>query len=147
MDILRELFFHGEDGTCLLDLWCSNWFREKSIFLFIYFCCARSLWLRRLSLVAVSGDYSLVWRLGFSCEIQAPGYSGFSSCSTWAQYLRLPGSRAWLQALEHGSEVVIHGLSCSEVCGIFPPQGSNPCHLHWQLDSLPTSHQGSPIYF
>ena len=28
--------------------------------------------------------------------------------------------------------------------GIFPTQGSNPCLLHWQVDSLPLSHQGSP---
>ena len=30
--------------------------------------------------------------------------------------------------------------------GIFPDQGSNPCPLHWQADSQPLSHQGSPIY-
>ena len=28
--------------------------------------------------------------------------------------------------------------------GIFPTQGSNPCLLHWQTDSLPLSQQGSP---
>ena len=28
--------------------------------------------------------------------------------------------------------------------GIFPTQGSNLCLLHWQADSLPLSHQGSP---
>ena len=28
--------------------------------------------------------------------------------------------------------------------GIFQTQGSNPCLLHWQADSLPLSHQGSP---
>ena len=27
--------------------------------------------------------------------------------------------------------------------GIFPTQGLNPCLLHWQVDSLPLSHQGS----
>jgi len=27
---------------------------------------------------------------------------------------------------------------------IFPTQGSNPCLLHWQVDSLALSHQGSP---
>ena len=36
------------------------------------------------------------------------------------------------------------GLSCSEACGIFLDQGSNPCLLLWQTDSLPLSHQGSP---
>ena len=29
--------------------------------------------------------------------------------------------------------------------GIFPDQGSNLCLLHWQVDSLPLSHQGRPI--
>ena len=28
--------------------------------------------------------------------------------------------------------------------GIFPTQGSNPSFLHWQADSLPLSHLGSP---
>ena len=28
--------------------------------------------------------------------------------------------------------------------GIFPTQGWNPRLLHWQVDSLPLSHQGSP---
>ena len=28
--------------------------------------------------------------------------------------------------------------------GILPTQGSNPHFLHWQADSLPLSHQGSP---
>ena len=37
-----------------------------------------------------------------------------------------------------------HGLSCSAACGIFPDQGSNPCPLHWQADSQPLRHQGSP---
>ena len=49
---------------------------------------------------------------------------------------------------EHGSSAwasvgVAHGLSCSAACGIFLEQGLNPC-LHWQVDSLLLSHQGSP---
>ena len=43
-----------------------------------------------------------------------------------------------------GSLFVVHGLSCSTACGIFPDQGSNPCPLHWQVDSQPLRHQGSP---
>ena len=39
---------------------------------------------------------------------------------------------------------MIHRLSCTSACGIFPDQGLNPCLLHWQVDSLPLSHQGSP---
>ena len=43
-----------------------------------------------------------------------------------------------------GSVAVAHRLSCFKACGIFLDQGSNPCFLHWQVDSLPVSHQGRP---
>ena len=52
--------------------------------------------------------------------------------------LRSTGSR------RTGSVVVGHRPSCSAACGIFPDQGSNPCPLHWQADSQPLRHQGSP---
>ena len=44
-----------------------------------------------------------------------------------------------------GSVVVAHGPSCCAAYGIFPDQRSNPCPLHWQADSQPLCHQGSPI--
>ena len=44
-----------------------------------------------------------------------------------------------------GSVIVAHGPSCSAACGIFPDQGSNPCALHWQANSQPLRHQGSPV--
>ena len=31
--------------------------------------------------------------------------------------------------------------------GILPTQGSNPCLLYWQADSLPLHHQGSLCYW
>ena len=31
--------------------------------------------------------------------------------------------------------------------GLFPDQGLNPCLLHWQVDSLPLSHQRSPWWY
>ena len=40
-----------------------------------------------------------------------------------------------------------HGLSRSVAFGIPPDQGSNPRLLHWQANSLPLSHQGSPWEF
>ena len=43
-----------------------------------------------------------------------------------------------------GSVVMAHRLSCSEARGIFLDWGSNPCPLHWQVDSQPLDHQGSP---
>ena len=42
-----------------------------------------------------------------------------------------------------GLTVMVHGLCCSVAYGIFPDQGSNPCLLHSQVDSLALSHQGS----
>ena len=52
--------------------------------------------------------------------------------------LRTTGSRC------AGSVIVTHGPSCSAACGIFPDQGPNLCPLHWQADSQPLRHQGSP---
>ena len=46
-----------------------------------------------------------------------------------------------------GSVVVAHGPSRSTARGIFPDQGSNPCPLHWQADSQPLRHQGSPLFY
>ena len=43
-----------------------------------------------------------------------------------------------------GSVVVVQGLSCPQACGIFLDQWSNLCCLHWQADSYPLHHQGSP---
>ena len=68
----------------------------------------------------------------------------FSSCSAWASPCcgfpccgaLAPGTQA--------SEVVAHGLSCSTACGLFPDQGSNRSHLHWQVDSYPLNHQRRP---
>ena len=43
-----------------------------------------------------------------------------------------------------GPAAVAHGPSCSAARGILPDQGSNPCAPHWQADSQPLRHQGSP---
>ena len=132
----------------------------KNKCLFIYF------WLRwvfvaarGLSLVAGSGGYSSLWCAGFSLRwllllrSTASRRAGFSSCGSRAsvvvarglQQLWLAGSVAVARGLQStGSVVVARGLSCSTACGIFPDQGSNPCPLHWQADSQPLHHQGSP---
>ena len=62
----------------------------------------------------------------------AVGAHGLSSCSS--------------QALECRLNNCGHGLSCSMVCGILSGQGSNPCFLHWQADSLALSTREAPIY-
>ena len=58
---------------------------------------------------------------------------------SWPLLLRSRGSR------RSGSVVVAHGPSRSAARGIFPDQGSNPCPPHWQADSQPLRHQGSPV--
>ena len=79
---------------------------------------------------------------GFSLVAASGGHSS-SRCAglslSWPLLLWSTGSR------RTGSVVVAHGLSCSVACGIFPNQGLNPCPLHWQADSQPLCHQGSPI--
>ena len=43
--------------------------------------------------------------------------------------------RADLSLWYTGSVVVMHGLSCSLACGIFPNKRSNLCPLHWKADA------------
>ena len=89
-------------------------------FLIIYFwLCWVFVSVRGLSLVAACGGLSLSRPL----------------------LLRSTGSR------RAGSVVVAHGPSCSVACGLFPDQGLNPYPLHWQADSQPLRHQGSPQVF
>ena len=80
--------------------------------------------MRGLSLVAASGGHSSSRCAGLSLS--------------WPLLLRSTSSR------RAGSVIVAHGPSCSAACGIFPDQGSNLCPLHWQADSQPLHHQGSP---
>ena len=105
---------------------CLTFFLNLFIYLFIYFwLCWVSVSVRGLSPVAASGGHSSSRCVGIlSLSRPLP--------------LRSTGSRC------AGSVVVPHGLSCSAACGIFPDQGSNPCPLHWQADSQPLHHQGSP---
>ena len=83
--------------------------------------------MRGLSLVVASGDHSSSRCAGLSLSRPL--------------LLQSTGSR------HAGSVIVAHGPSCSVACGIFPDQGSNPCSLHWQADSQPLRHQGSPKSF
>ena len=78
---------------------------------------------------------------GLSLVVASGGHSS-SRCAGLSLsrplLLRSTGSR------HTGSVIVAHGPICSVACGIFPDQGLNPCPLHWQADSQPLHHQGSP---
>ena len=45
-----------------------------------------------------------------------------------------------------GSIAVEHRLRCPVACGIVLDRGWKLCPLHWQADSQPLDHQGSPPY-
>ena len=94
------------------------------IYYFYFWLCWVSVSVRGLSPVAASGGHSSSRCAGLSLSLPL--------------LLRSRGSR------RSGSAIVAHGPSCSAACGILPDQGSNPCPLHWQAESQPLRHQGSP---
>ena len=94
------------------------------LFIYIFGCVGRSF---RAGAFSSCGERGATLHRG----ARASHYRGLS--------LRSTGSRRAC------SVVVAHGTSCSAACGIFPDQGSNPCPLHWQADSQPLRHQGSPL--
>ena len=97
--------------------------KKKKRFIYITFwLCWVFVAARRLSLVVTSRGYSSLW-------CQASRCGGSSCCRAQASVVSVHKSP--------GSVVVTFGLSCSEVCGTFPVQGSNLYPLHWQADSLP----------
>ena len=99
------------------------------LFLIYLWLCWVFVSVRGLSLVAASGGHSSSRCAGLSLSRPL--------------LLRSTSSR------RAGSVIVAQGPSCSAACGIFPDQGPNPCPLHWQADSQPLRHQGSPglLYF
>ena len=100
-------------------------------YLFIYFY----LWLC-WAFVSVRGLFPVVASGGHSSP-RCAGLSLLRPLPLWSS-----GSR------RTGSVIVAHGPSRSAACDILPDQGSNPCPLHWQADSQPLCHQGSPrLYF
>ena len=117
----KKISFDHLSSRCLFRHQNGDFFLNKFIYLFLAAlglrCC------KQVSLFAVSGGYSSMLCAGFSLW--------------WFLFVaehRLQAHR--LQQLWHeGSVVVAHRLSCSVACGIFPDQGSNPCPLHWQVDS------------
>ena len=120
--------------ACSPNHWTTREFPSKHFLFFSSICLFIYLWLcwvfvsvQGLSLVVASGDHSSLRCTGLSLSRPL--------------LLRSTGCRC------AGSVIVAHGPSCSAACGISPDQGSNPCPLHWQADSQPLRHQGSPQTF
>ena len=93
-------------------------FFKKIILINLFFLVVLGLQCRH-SLVVASGNKERLFTGSCRLLLWSTGSrrAGFRSCGTW--------------------------LSCSEIHVIFLDQGSNLCHLHWQLDSYPLCHQES----
>ena len=123
---MKVVVFHLKNlGNFFLFLINLGFFFKLWIYLFIYlWLCWVFVSVRGLSLVVTSGGHS---------SSRCVGLSLLRPLLLWST-----GSR------RAGSVILAHGPSCSAACGIFPHQGSNLCRLHWQADSQPLRHQGSP---
>ena len=121
--ILGKYIIYIRQMVCIMLFYSFNNFL-KNLFTYFWLCWV-FVSVQGPSPVAASGVHSSSWCAGLS--------------PSWPLLLRSTGSR------RAGSVVVAHGPNCSAACGIFPDQGSNPCPLHWQADSQPLRHQGSPF--
>ena len=116
--------FRSLDLINVAQICISSFFFFFNLFIYLFQLCWVFVSVRGLSVVVASGGHSSSWCAGLSLS---------RPLLLWST-----GSR------RAGSAAVAHGPSCSAACGIFPDQGSNPCPLHWQADSQPLRHQGSP---
>ena len=114
LEICRKVFIFGNS---LFICFCF-------LFIYLFWLCWVFVSVWGLSSVAASGGHSSSRCAGLSLSRPL--------------LLRSTGSR------RAGSVVVAHRPTCSAACGTFPDQGSNPCPLHWQADSEPLRHPGSP---
>ena len=136
LDLSWAYVLLGSTGWVEKMLW--SFFKKKKFIYLLIFGHAGSLLLcgllsncSELGLLSSCGvPPSLLWYLLLLWSTGSRP-AGFSTCDS--------------QALEAttGSAVVVHGVSCSVAGGIFPDLESNPCLVHWQVNSLPLNHQGS----
>ena len=123
----RRVLTTGLPGNSLCSVFCFfflNFLGLFYLFIIYFWLCWVFVSVRGLSLVVASGGHSSSWCADLSLSRPL--------------LFRSTGSR------RAGSVVVAHGPSRSAACRILPDQGSNPCPLHWQADSQPLRHQGSP---
>ena len=124
--------------------WChgniQNLFFKVILFIYFIFGCAWSSLL--CTLFSSCGEWGL---LSIFCS-WTYHCGGFPCCGAWPlECVSFSSCGSWV--LEHRLVVVMLALICSMACGILPDQGSNPCILHWQADSLPLSYQKNPHSF
>ena len=112
-------------------------FKKKVVYLWL---CWVFVAARPFSVVVEQGD-ALVAVLGLSTAVLLRS-TGFRCMGFVIVACSPPGAASQLHST--GSVFRERRLSCSATYGIFLDQGSFPCLLHWQVDSLPLEHQRSP---
>ena len=117
-------FFFLNSPGCVLLFFYFLFIFYFYLFIYLFWLCWVFASVRGPSPVAASGGHSSSRCAGLSLSRRLS--------------LRSTGSR------RAGSAVVAHGPSRSAACGILPYWDTNPCPLHWQADSQPLRHQGSP---
>ena len=118
-----------------------------SILLFIYL-----FW--QCWIFIVGQAFLQLWQVEATLQLQCMGFSlqwllllqsmGFKQAHRFQQLWPLDPVVVAPEIQSTSSIALAHRLSCFTARGVFPDQGSNPCLLHWLVDSSPLSHQGSP---
>ena len=95
----------------------------------------------------------LRFRPGFPLVLANSAYSLAAVCrllivvaSLVVEHRPCASAVATARLLSTGSVVVVHGLSCPTACGSTHTMDQT-CLLHWQENSLPLRHQGSPRFY
>ena len=115
----------------------TNWCFLDSFYLFIFYLAVLGLAAWGFLQLWQAGAVLQLWCVGFSLQYHLLLWNtGFRVYRL--QQLWFLGSRAQAQQLQHT------GLIAPQHVGSSRNQESNPRLLHWQADSLPLSHQGSP---
>ena len=118
----------GHDFQCFPAIWFRWFFFKLFICLFYFDCAGPSL---------LCAGFLGLWQAGAAHQLRCMGFS-----RQQLLLLQSTGSRACgiQQLWRAGSRLrmlrsCVHGLSCSEACGIFRDQGSELLSPHWQADS------------
>ena len=102
-------------------------------FCFVLFCFFLLYWVCFLY-----GHFSIWDKWGLLSACRVHGFSLQWLLLLWSTGFRHMG----FSSFAIGSVSVLHQLSCSLACEIFPEQGLKPCLPHRQANFLPWGHQG-----
>ena len=111
--------------------WCPQ--RQRQGLLVLFVCLFWLYWVYFLY-----GHFSIWDKWGLLSACRVHGFSLQWLLLLWSTGFRHMG----FSSFAIGSVSVLHQLSCSLACEIFPEQGLNPCLPHRQANLLPCGHQG-----